>query len=90
MPGVSSVGPFPIQGIGLETWLVRFDKNGVCSSPDTRAALLAALAAKPASPILFFSHGWNNDFSDAVSLYQRFLTSLRGPGWGNWCRRPSA
>ncbi len=77
MPGVSSVGPFPIQGIGLETWLVRFDKNGVCSSPDTRAALLAALAAKPDSPILFFSHGWNNDFSDAVSLYQKFLTRFQ-------------
>jgi hypothetical protein len=77
MPGVSSVGPFPIQGISLETWLVRFDKNGVCSSPDTRAALLAALAAKPDSPILFFSHGWNNDFSDAVSLYQKFLTRFQ-------------
>ncbi len=77
MPSVGSVGPFPIQGINLETWLVRFDKNGVCSSPDTRAALLAALAAKQDSPILFFSHGWNNDFFDAVSLYQRFLTRFQ-------------
>jgi hypothetical protein len=77
MPSVSSVGPFPIQGINLETWLVRFDKNGVCSSPDTRAALLAALAASLDAPILFFSHGWNNDFSDAVSLYQRFLTRFQ-------------
>jgi hypothetical protein len=77
MPSTGAVGPFPIQGINLETWLVRFDKNGVCSSPRTREALLAALAAKPDSPILFFSHGWNNDFSDALGLYQKFLTCFQ-------------
>jgi hypothetical protein len=27
-------------------------------------------------PILFFSHGWNNDFGDAVELYRQFLKEL--------------
>jgi len=58
---------------GRETWLVRFDKNGVCSSPKTRDALLDSLSAKKGRPVLFFSHGWNNDFADAVDLYRRFL-----------------
>jgi len=57
----------------METWLVRFDKNGVCSSPKTSDALLDNLAVKKDRPVLFFSHGWNNDFADAVDLYRRFL-----------------
>jgi hypothetical protein len=77
MPLVRPAGPYPIEGVSLETWVVRFDKEGVCTSPQTRAALLNALAAKPNSPVLFFSHGWNNDFADAVSLYKNFLTSFQ-------------
>ena len=67
-------GPFPLPGVSLESWIVRFDENGVCSSPQTRDALLAKLTAEPQRPIIFFSHGWNNDFSDAIDLYRRFLT----------------
>lgn len=77
MPEVRPAGPYPLDGIDLETWLVRFDKNGVCTSPGTSTALLAALAAKPTSPVLLFSHGWNNDFADAVGLYRAFLSRLQ-------------
>jgi len=77
MPEVRPAGPYPIEGVNLDTWLVRFDKKGVCTSPGTRAALLTALAAKPTSPVLFFSHGWNNDFTDAVDLYRTFLSRLQ-------------
>jgi hypothetical protein len=73
MPKVRPPGPYPIPGTTMETWLVRFDKNGVCSSPRTRDALLDNLAVKKDRPIVFFSHGWNNDFADAVDLYRRFL-----------------
>jgi hypothetical protein len=27
-------------------------------------------------PIIFFSHGWNNDFADATDLYRRFLSEF--------------
>jgi pimeloyl-ACP methyl ester carboxylesterase len=74
LPTIRPAGPYPIEGIETETWLVRFDKNGLCSSPRTREAFLDRLAATPNSPVLFFSHGWNNDFADAVDLYTRFLT----------------
>jgi hypothetical protein len=60
----------------MESWIVRFDENGVCTSPKTRDALLAKLEAAPDRPIIFFSHGWNNDFSDATSLYSRFLKNF--------------
>ena len=69
-------GPYPISGIAMETWLVRFDKSGVCTSPKTRDAMLSNLAAKKDRPVIFFSHGWNNDFADAVDLYRRFLTEF--------------
>lgn len=73
MAQIRPPGPYPIPGINMETWLVRFDTNGVCSSPKTRDALLDSLSAKKGRPVLFFSHGLNNDFADAVDLYRRFL-----------------
>jgi hypothetical protein len=47
---------------------------------------------------IFFWHGWNNDFADAVDLYCRFLTELEKvltahpvaglhPIWPFLCRR---
>jgi hypothetical protein len=76
MPSIRPPGPYPIPGINMETWLVRFDKNGVCSSPKTRDAALDNLAGKKDRPVIFFSHGWNNDFADAVDLYRKFLLEL--------------
>jgi hypothetical protein len=77
MPFVRPPGPYPIEGVSLETWLVRFDEAGVCTSPETRAALLEKIAAKPTTPLLILSHGWNNDFADAVLLYKNFLTHFQ-------------
>jgi hypothetical protein len=76
MPNVRPPGPYPIPEVRTETWLVRFDKHGVCTSPQTRDALLDNLAAKKDRPVIFFSHGWNNDFADAVKLYSEFLREL--------------
>jgi hypothetical protein len=73
MPAVRPASPFPIEGINFETWVIRFDKHGICTSPETQALLLQRLAAKPCAPVLLFSHGWNNDFADAVALYKTFL-----------------
>jgi pimeloyl-ACP methyl ester carboxylesterase len=76
MPKTRPPGPYPIPGINMETWLVRFDKNGICSSPKTLEVLLDNVSQKKDRPVIFFSHGWNNDFADAVDLYRRFLTEL--------------
>ncbi|UWU68049.1 hypothetical protein [Bradyrhizobium sp. NC92] len=59
----------------MESWLIRFDKDGACTSPKTRDALLTRIADRQ-QPIIFFSHGWNNDFADAVDLYRRFLSDF--------------
>ena len=76
MSDVRPAGPFPLPNAGnLETWLVRFDKDGVCTSPSTRAALLARVDAQPAD-VIFFSHGWQTDFNGATDQYGRFLKAL--------------
>jgi hypothetical protein len=72
-----SIGPIHLNGVELETWLLKFDKSGVCASPQTRAALLARLRAIPDTPIVLFSHGWNNEFGDATQLYAAFLKQLQ-------------
>ena len=70
------VGPFIMPGVDFETWLLRFDKHGACTSPETRNALLARLQAIPDTPVILFSHGWNNEFTDATGLYAAFLQQL--------------
>ncbi len=67
------IGPLQLPRVQMPTWLLRFDKSGASISPQTRALLLQQLNASPPSDIVFFSHGWNNDFDDATELYARFL-----------------
>ncbi len=67
------MGPVALPGVHMPTWLLRFDKHGASISPQTRAMLLQQLSAAPPGDIVFFSHGWNNDFDDASDLYARFL-----------------
>jgi hypothetical protein len=76
MPAIAT-GPTHLDGVEFETWLLKFDKSGVCTSPQTRAALLQRLGAVPDTPIVLFSHGWNNEFGDATGLYAGFLAQLQ-------------
>lgn len=76
MPALK-IGPIGLAGVELETWLLKFDKFGTCVSPQTRAALLARLGTNPKQPVILFSHGWNNEFADARSLYTSFLTEIQ-------------
>ena len=62
-----------LDEVASECWLLRFDKDGACVSPDTHTALLASLGARPPGRVVLISHGWNNDFGDAVDLYTRFM-----------------
>jgi hypothetical protein len=66
-------GPFHIDGVAMPTWILRYDKRGACSSPLTRAALLEELRSGEYTDVFGFSHGWNNDFDDAIALYREFL-----------------
>lgn len=66
-------GRFPLPDVRSETWILRYDEGGACTSPRTREALLNRLRESPNGSILLLAHGWNNDFGDAVSLYGRFL-----------------
>src|SRR5690606_24787753 len=65
-----------LDGITMPTWVIRFDERGQCTSPVTARALLDHLASEPYSDILFFSHGWNTDFSGAIALYRDFLAGF--------------
>lgn len=74
MPTIT--GPYPLQGVKMPTWLLRFDKHGACTSPATRTQLLEKLREGVHSDVIVFSHGWNNDFDDAAAMYARFLREV--------------
>ena len=74
---VASVGPVTLLDVHMETWLIKFDKEGECTSPLTRQALVERLAQSGDTPVIVFSHGWNNDFDDATDLYRQFLLRLQ-------------
>ena len=73
---ITTTGPYPLNGVGMPTWLVRFDKHGACTSPATRAMLLDKLRGAPPSDVIVFSHGWNNDFDDAAGMYAELLRNF--------------
>jgi len=76
MPGVRPPGPYPIPGISMESWLVRFDKHGVCASPKTPRcpARQCRREEGPADHLLLTR--LDNDFADATDLYRRFLSEF--------------
>jgi hypothetical protein len=71
-------GPFDIftfaNGASAPWYLVPFDKEGNCTGPQTLQHLLDAARQGGFTDVHVFSHGWNNVFSDAVSLYREFWT----------------
>lgn len=68
-----SIGPFPIDGVRMPTWIVRFDEEGICTSTQTRAMLLTEVRKGTYTDVIVFSHGWNNEFGYAMTLYGAFL-----------------
>jgi len=74
---MEDIGPFKIDGVRMPTWIVRFDKDGTCASPETQEALVAVLSGdSPPSHVIFMSHGWNSDFADAIGQYRAFLNAF--------------
>jgi hypothetical protein len=74
MASLRTAGPWRFDGIEMPTWLVRFDKQGNCSSVATQSAFLATVRA--GDDVILFSHGWRTRFFEAVDLYQKFLLAL--------------
>lgn len=72
----TTTGPFPLAGVQMPTWVLRFDKHGACTSPATRELLLNQLRNGAYSDVIFFSQGWNNDFDDATAMYARFVNAF--------------
>lgn len=66
-----------------------FDKRGTCTSPKTRDAVIARIASDSFTDTIFYSHGWNNDWKDATSLYSRFLEGLGAMADNSMERLPS-
>lgn len=61
------------EGGSASVFIVPFDKDGVCSAPRTRAALIDEVSAADPTHVFLFSHGWNNDWSNAIGRYTNFI-----------------
>jgi Alpha/beta hydrolase len=71
------LGPYKVlklSGGGEMPWyMVPFDREGICTGPETRKHLIAAISAHDYTDIYLFSHGWNNDWKAATDRYQSFI-----------------
>jgi pimeloyl-ACP methyl ester carboxylesterase len=54
-------------------FVIPFDKDGACSGPRTRAALIEHISTAEPSHVFVFSHGWNNPWPTAISKYTEFI-----------------
>lgn len=69
-------------------YVIEFDKDGRCTSPEALEDLLQVAAGK--SDVFLLSHGWNNDWDAATSRYERFEThfhAVRATRWNPPDRR---
>jgi len=62
----------------IPLYLLAFDKQGRCTSPRTRAAVLADANSGRYTDLHIYSHGWNNVFDEAVRHYTEFFTEYAG------------
>ncbi|MGH8923377.1 MAG: hypothetical protein ACRDWA_01850 [Acidimicrobiia bacterium] len=70
------------EGARAPFYLLRYDKDGRAAGPRTQEHLIDALESGDFTDVYVFSHGWNNDFSTALSYYRNFIV-----GYGNLRRR---
>lgn len=69
---IGPVSEIPIGGgLFAALYLLRFGKDGHLQSLET--AKLAVQAARAATDVFLFSHGWNNIYEDALAGYGRFV-----------------
>jgi len=52
-------------------YVLPFDKQGVCTGPETLGRLVAQLS--DATDVFLFAHGWNNDWATATRRFDDFV-----------------
>lgn len=82
MPTESTAAGGPLKSLeafggSLPYYVLRFDKDGNCVSPETLEHLIRALDGDH-TDLLLYSHGWNNDFPTSTALYDGFISGLSG------------
>jgi hypothetical protein len=73
-------GPYKAEdlgGVSVPWFVLRFDQRGHCTSPATAEALLEELRPARYTDVFLFSHGWNNDWNEAVTSYQAFIDQFK-------------
>lgn len=75
-------GPFEKVDVGggrtADLFLLRYETDGSLISQEAQAAVLDAL--RDTTDVLFFSHGWNNDFEHASDTYRTFISGYAAQG----------
>lgn len=76
MDGRLPAGPYRIisgPAGDIPWYMVSFDRNGRCTAPRTAHELVDRAASGRYSDVVLFSHGWNNDWSQATARYESFV-----------------
>ncbi|MCC7363047.1 MAG: hypothetical protein IT303_01645 [Dehalococcoidia bacterium] len=78
MPTWLPPGPYktlqPSPNVSIPYYIIRFDEDGRCESPQTKLDLVNRVRAEGYSDVFLFSHGWNNDWTAATKRYESFIT----------------
>jgi hypothetical protein len=73
---------------GFPFWLLTFDKRGNLEDAGAIDRLIAELGSQKITDLFIFSHGWNNDRTAALALYDRFFGEIRKVLDGNAPKSP--
>lgn len=68
--------PETLDGVLLPFWTIEFQKNGQPTDASAVDQFINEVKARNLSDLFLFSHGWNNDRTVALALYQRFFEEM--------------
>jgi hypothetical protein len=61
---------------GFAFWILEFNKDGQPADAGAIDRFFADIKSHPLTDLFIFSHGWNNDRTTALSLYERFSAEM--------------
>lgn len=62
---------------GFPFWTLEFKKDATPVNDAALAAFVSEVANKGLTDLFVFSHGWNNDRTTALNLYERYFAEVR-------------